>query len=150
MLDATKAFDRVEYCKLVRLLPKKNVPQIIIRLLLHMYLFHFTKVAWNGTCSNSFRVLNGVRQGAILYCFILCLFWHYWSVWVKREQVVPLVIFLLVHSHMLMALFYWHPVRTLCGMCYSYVMITRLSLTLCLMPPNPNVCAAPPLAQLNK
>jgi len=31
-----------------------------------MYLFHFTKVAWNGARSNSFRVLNGVRQGAIL------------------------------------------------------------------------------------
>jgi len=63
MLDATKAFDRVE---LVRMLLKKNVPHIITRILLHVYLFHFTKVAWNGARSNSFRVLNGVHQGAIL------------------------------------------------------------------------------------
>jgi len=41
MLDAIKAFDRVDYCKLVRLLLKKNVPYIIIRILLHMYVsFH--------------------------------------------------------------------------------------------------------------
>ena len=66
MLDATKAFDRVEYCKLVRLLLNKKLPAVIIRVLLHMYLLHFTKVAWNGTCLRRFRVLNGVRQGAII------------------------------------------------------------------------------------
>jgi len=74
MLDATKTFDRVEYCKLVRLLLKKNLPPVIIRILLHMYLFHFTKVAWNGTCSSSFRVLNGVRQGAILSPVLFCVY----------------------------------------------------------------------------
>jgi Reverse transcriptase (RNA-dependent DNA polymerase) len=45
MLDATKAFYRVKYCKLVRLLLVINVPPIVIRLLLQMYLFHFTRVA---------------------------------------------------------------------------------------------------------
>jgi hypothetical protein len=74
MLDATKAFDRVEYCKLVRLLLKKNVPLIIVRILLHMYLFHFAKVSWNGTSSSSFRVLNGVRQGAILSPVLFCVY----------------------------------------------------------------------------
>jgi len=74
MLEATKAFDRVEYCKLVRLLLKKNVPHIIIRILLHMYLFHFTKVAWNGARSYSFRVLNGVRQGAVLSPVLFCVY----------------------------------------------------------------------------
>jgi Reverse transcriptase (RNA-dependent DNA polymerase) len=69
MLDATKAFDlltRVEYCKLVRLLLNTKIPTAIIRVLLYMYLFHFTRVAWNGTRSNSFRVINRVRQGAVL------------------------------------------------------------------------------------
>ena len=75
MLDATKAFDRVQYCKLVRLLLKKNLPPVIIGVLLHIYLFHFTKVACNGTCSSSFYGWNGVRQSAILYnialyCFV--------------------------------------------------------------------------------
>jgi hypothetical protein len=74
MLDATKAFDRVEYCKLVRLLLKKNVPPVIIRILLHMYLLHFAKVSWNGSSSSSFRVLNGVRQGAILSPVLFCVY----------------------------------------------------------------------------
>jgi len=65
MLDATKTFDGVIYGKLVHLLLKKNLPPAIIRILLHMNLFHSTKVAWNGTCSSSFHVLNGVRQGVI-------------------------------------------------------------------------------------
>jgi hypothetical protein len=76
MLDATKAFDRVEYCKLVSLLLNRKIPVVIIRLLLHMYLFHFTRVAWNGTCSNSFRVINGVRQGAILSPVLFCVYFN--------------------------------------------------------------------------
>ena len=36
MLDATKAFDRVEYCNLVRLLLNKKLPAVIIRVLLHV------------------------------------------------------------------------------------------------------------------
>jgi len=70
------AFDRVEYCKLVRMLLKKNLPPAIIRILLHVYLFHFTKVAWNGTCCScsSFHVLNGVRQGAILSPVLFCVY----------------------------------------------------------------------------
>ena len=74
MLDATKAFDRVQYCKLVRLLLNKKLPAVIIRVLLHMYLSHFTMVAWSGTRSNSFRVINGVRQGAILSPVLFCVY----------------------------------------------------------------------------
>ena len=39
-----------------------------------MYLFHFTRIAWNGTCSSSFHVLNGVRQGAILSPVLFCVY----------------------------------------------------------------------------
>jgi hypothetical protein len=74
MLDATKAFDRVEYCKLVRLLLIKKLPPVIIRLLLQMYLFNFAQVAWNGTLSKRFRVSNGVRQGAILSPILFCVY----------------------------------------------------------------------------
>jgi hypothetical protein len=66
MLDATKAFDRVNYVKLVRQLFKKKLPVIIIRILLNIYLSHFTSVTRNRRHSQSFQVLNGVRQGAIL------------------------------------------------------------------------------------
>jgi hypothetical protein len=72
VLNATKAFGGAEYCKLVRVLLKKNLPPVIIRILLHIYLFHFIKVAWNSTCSSNFHVLNGVRQGAILSPVLFC------------------------------------------------------------------------------
>jgi len=49
MSDEIKALDRVEYCKLVRLLLVKKLPPVIITVLLQMHLFHFTQVAWNGS-----------------------------------------------------------------------------------------------------
>jgi len=39
-----------------------------------MYLFHFTKVASNATCSNSSHVLNAVCQGAILSPVLFCVY----------------------------------------------------------------------------
>jgi Reverse transcriptase (RNA-dependent DNA polymerase) len=74
VLYATEAFDRVEYCKLVRLLLNKKLPAVNIGVLLHMYLLHFTKVAWNGICSRRFRVLNGVRQGAVPSPILFCVY----------------------------------------------------------------------------
>ena len=37
MLDASKAFDRVNYCKLFRVLLKRKVSLLVLRLLLYMY-----------------------------------------------------------------------------------------------------------------
>ena len=73
MLDATNAFDRVEYCKLVRWLLIKKLPPVIIRLLLQINLFNFSP-ARNGTFSKRFRVTNWVWQGAILSPILFCVF----------------------------------------------------------------------------
>jgi len=37
MLDASKAFDRVQYCKLSRKLLSRQMPAVIVRFLLNMY-----------------------------------------------------------------------------------------------------------------
>jgi hypothetical protein len=74
MLDATKAFDRVEYCKLIRSLFTKRVPVIIIRFLLNIYLFQATRVSWNGCNSQCVKVANGVRQGAVLSPVLFCIY----------------------------------------------------------------------------
>ena len=37
MLDASKAFDKVNYCKLFRELLKRDISPIVLRLLLYMY-----------------------------------------------------------------------------------------------------------------
>ena len=39
-LDATKAFDRVEYCKLFKLLEERDMPPDVIRVLLNLYTGH--------------------------------------------------------------------------------------------------------------
>ena len=65
-LDASKAFDRVNYVKLFRKLLDKGMSPITLRLLLNMYLNQKIQVKWNGELSQPFRVSNGVRQGGIL------------------------------------------------------------------------------------
>lgn len=73
-LDATKAFDRVEYCKLFRQLMSRGLPPVIIRLLLNMYVGHVTRVEWNGIFSQSFSVRNGVKQGGIVSPVLFCVY----------------------------------------------------------------------------
>ena len=39
LLDASKAFDRVNYCNLFTKLLQRDVSQLVLRLLLHMYTY---------------------------------------------------------------------------------------------------------------
>ena len=73
MLDATKAFDRVEYSKLFRLLMLRNLPPAISRVLLFMYTHNSARAMWNGVTSKCFAILNGVKQGGVLSPILLCL-----------------------------------------------------------------------------
>ena len=43
-LDATKAFDRVNYCKLFRLLVGRNLPPLLLRVMLNFYVSNFVRV----------------------------------------------------------------------------------------------------------
>ena len=45
MLDASKTFDRVNYCKLLR----RDASPLILRLLLHMYTNQTLRVRWDHT-----------------------------------------------------------------------------------------------------
>jgi hypothetical protein len=73
-LDATKAFDRLHYCKLFRLLIKRELPAHIIRLLINMYTNNFVRVAWRGVMSVYFLAVNGVKQGGVLSPVLFCLY----------------------------------------------------------------------------
>ena len=66
MLDATRAFDRVKFSKLFRILLNRQMSPLVLRLLFYMYTNHTLQVRWGGTVSNKFTVSNGVKQGAIL------------------------------------------------------------------------------------
>ena len=68
MLDASKAFDRVNYCKLFRELLRRDISPIVLRLLLYMYTGQTLGVKWGHTVSNCFTVRNRVnRESPLLF-----------------------------------------------------------------------------------
>jgi len=74
LLDATKAFDRVNYCKLFSKLMSRSIPPAYLRLLLNMYTNSIARVSWNGVFSQSFKDENGVRQGGIASPVLFCVY----------------------------------------------------------------------------
>ena len=73
-LDATKAFDRVNYCKLFRLLIQRDLPACIIRILIKLYTEHSVRVLWAGVASDYFSAINGVKQGGVLSPVLFCVY----------------------------------------------------------------------------
>ena len=61
--DASRAFDRVQYIKLFRLLIKRALCSLIVRFLAYLYNNQCLMVNWNGCYSYSFNISNGLKQG---------------------------------------------------------------------------------------
>ena len=66
LLDATKAFDRVNYSRLLRKLLRRNISPAVLRVLLKLYTNQFLQVNWGSKCSGKFSVQNGVKQDGVL------------------------------------------------------------------------------------
>jgi len=66
LLDASKAFDKVNFFNLFNLLIKRNICPLVIRFLLRGYLTQTMSIKWNGSFSKKFHVRNGVKQGGVL------------------------------------------------------------------------------------
>ena len=66
LLDASKAFDRVEYVKLFTILREQKVCPIVLRLLMNMYVNQKIQVKWNNIISERSNISNGVKQGGCL------------------------------------------------------------------------------------
>ena len=49
LLDASKAFDRINYCKLFSKLLSRNLSPVVLRLLLYMYTNQSLKVRWGSS-----------------------------------------------------------------------------------------------------
>ena len=64
--DAIKAFDRVHWERLFKILIERKVSFFFIRLLLDSYLRQLTSVAWGLFKSRYFSLSNGVKQGGVL------------------------------------------------------------------------------------
>lgn len=74
LLDATKAFIRVTYCKLFRILMDREIPNVYLRLLLNLYTNSVASVLWNGVSSQRFCIENGVRHGGIISPILFCVY----------------------------------------------------------------------------
>ena len=69
-LDATKAFDKVEYCSLFRELMNRDIPPLIVRVLLNIYTGQQIRVLWNGAYSNSFSVSRRHFESFVILCVL--------------------------------------------------------------------------------
>ena len=65
-LDASKAFDKINFWILFDKLLVRKVPVIIVRLLVFWYTNQKFMVRWGSCCSDTFEASNGVRQGSVL------------------------------------------------------------------------------------
>ena len=66
MLGASKAFDRIHFGSLFRLLLKRNLPIGIVRLLLDSYTRQQACTVWDQQKSSFFNITNGVKQGGVI------------------------------------------------------------------------------------
>jgi len=73
-LDAFKAFDRIAYCQMFRLLIKRRLPAVVIRFLYNLYVNQTTRLMWNGVYSSVFKVMNGVKQGGVASPVMFCVY----------------------------------------------------------------------------
>jgi retron-type reverse transcriptase len=74
LLDASKAFDRIAYCRLFRVLVEKSMCPLIIRFLLHLYTNQSASVRWGQSLSNQFNISNGVKQGGVISPILFTLY----------------------------------------------------------------------------
>ena len=66
LLDASKAFDRVEYVKLFNILRDRGVCPVVLRLIMNMYTNQEIQIKWNNLLSTKCEISNGVKQGGCL------------------------------------------------------------------------------------
>ena len=66
LLDASKAFDRIEYVCLCKLIHERNMCPIVLRLIIAMYISQMMQARWGEFFSKQFPVGNGVKQGGVL------------------------------------------------------------------------------------
>ena len=74
LLDASKAFDRVEYVRLFSLLRERGLCSRLCLLLALLYTKQTMRVRWKSCVSGQFQCSNGVKQGGVLSPTLFCIF----------------------------------------------------------------------------
>ena len=74
LLDASKAFDRVEFTALFRILLGKGICPLVVRFLMRLYTQQSIRVRWGSAVTASFKAANGVKQGGVLSPLLFTLY----------------------------------------------------------------------------
>ena len=67
MLDASKAFDRVNLLTLFKTLYSRGMCPIYLRLLMKIYEEQNMRIRWNNTVTDYFTISNGVKDGVLSF-----------------------------------------------------------------------------------
>ena len=70
-LDASKAFDRVDYSIVFRKLVNREVPVYILRLLWKWFDHHYARIEWAGILSDNFNICNKFAKVVSYHLFCL-------------------------------------------------------------------------------
>ena len=62
LLDASKAFDRIEYVKLFQTLCYRKICPTVLRLIMHMYVNQKILIRWNQLLSQTYASSNGFNS----------------------------------------------------------------------------------------
>ena len=74
LLDASKAFDRLNHGKLFNLLIERKLPAVVIRFLIYSYTRQVTYTKWNSAKSSAIPMLKGEKQGGVLSPVLFCIY----------------------------------------------------------------------------
>jgi hypothetical protein len=72
--DLSKAYDKVNHCKLIMKMFDAGVPRDIALMFCYWFQHLYCVVEWEGIRSKQFRMLSGVRQGGICSCWLFNLY----------------------------------------------------------------------------
>jgi hypothetical protein len=139
-LDASKAFDKVHYCKLFSRLIERNVPPLIIRVLLNMYSGQHVRVLWNAIFSCEFPVKNGVKQGGIISPILFCIYFDDVLCRLQRAGLGCFIghLFVGALAYTQTILYSLHRPLPPCVQCYPSATLSRASTICRSMPANLN------------
>lgn len=73
-LDMSKAFIRLQYCKLFGLMVNRQTLAFIVRVSINLHTGNYVRVHWCLILSDKFLAVNGVKLGGILSHILLCLY----------------------------------------------------------------------------
>ena len=88
LLDASKAFDRVDHGVLFQKPFDRGLPLPVLKFLVSWYGSQQMRVRWGDSLSDPFNVSNGVRQGSILSPLLLNV-----TIYEKMGQLTEILIF---------------------------------------------------------